>query len=132
VPVKLLNLQIDQGTSFTATFAWIGGQQGVNPAGTTGVALFRQLPTDTPLVQVTTTPGANGGIVYLPAIPNFPWVPYPDATPVLITIYPIQVQLTTAGVVLLDVSYCQWSCILTWPDGTAMATVTGSVEIDSV
>jgi hypothetical protein len=132
MPVQLLNLELDQAASFTASFAWISGGQGVDVTGTTATAVFRQLATDPPLVTVSTTPNANGSITYLPAIPNFPWVPRPDAEPVLITLYPIQLQLTLAGVALIDVAYCQWKCTITWPSGTAIVIASGSVEVDSV
>lgn len=132
MPVKVINLQIDQAASFSATFAWIACGVGVNPAGTTALATFRQLPTDTPLVTVSTTPSANGSVSYLPMIPNFPWVPAPDLDPVLVTLYPIQVALTLAGVALINVAYCQWKTALTWPDGTCIVLVSGSVELPIV
>jgi hypothetical protein len=137
VPVAEIDLAIDQNASFTiGPQVWIGGGQGVNITGSVPTATFRQLPTDAPLVTLTSTVSAFGVITYLPPVLDYPYLPpslaeTPD-TPNLITLWPWTVQLTLAGVQALPYPACRWKFNMTWPDGTSIDVVHGNVTLESV
>ena len=135
MPAAEITLQIDQQASFTAgPMAWIGGGQGVNLVTTTPTVTVRQKPTDPPIVTLTNVANASGQILYLPPVPNFPYLPpsadNEDNDPTLITLYPFQVSFTAAGIALLEpILYCRWKLNIAWPDGTSIDLIHGPVVI---
>lgn len=132
MPVKFCNLQIDQGASFTASWIWIGGGAGVNPAGTTALATFRQVPVDTPLL-VSTTPNVNGSAIsYLTPIVNYPYIAFGQTTPTLITVYPVQLFVALADVALMVFPISKWKLAVTWPSGTVIDLLAGDVEMVNI
>ena len=134
MPVIEFAQQIDRGRDFRASYCWVAGGVGVNFAGASLSALWRQRPVDAPLVQVSSVPSANGSIVVLPAIPvvlnGVFWGEVLENFQT--TANPVQVALTAAGAALLTVAYCQWSLTVTWPDGTQTDWMHGPVTIESV
>ena len=133
MPVKFCDLQIDQGASFTASWIWIGGGQGVNPAGTTALAIFRQVPTDTPLLSVSTTASANGSVItYLPAVTNYPYIAFGQPSPILITVYPVQLFIALADVAALVYPIAKWKFAFTWPTGIVIDWLAGDVEVVNI
>ena len=130
-------LWLYQGTSFAGSWAWIDNNAGVNPASAVASVIFRQQPGDTPLAAFGTTSTAQGSVVYLPPVLNFPWLPPQlDAAgdpPTLITLYPFTVSLTAPGLsAVAAVSYCQWSFQLTWPDGSVTPLIDAPVYVQGV
>jgi hypothetical protein len=137
VPVAELDLAIDQNASFTAgPLVWIGNGEGVDITGTTATVICRQSPTDAPLVTLTNVASSLGVITYLPAVPNFPYLPpwqrAEGAQPSLITLWPFTIEWTLLGVQAMAVPYCRWSYTLTWPDGTAIMILSGAVTLNQV
>jgi hypothetical protein len=152
VPIAQVSLKVDQGQSLNAgPFCWVGGGACVDFRGTSPLAIFRQRPTDSPLVQLTGSPSALGQVVFGAPIPNFPiavsdglivlgaLIPnFPiaasEATPsqILVTLYPVFVYLTPLGVSYLVFPYCKWSLSFAWPSGQSFQLVAGDVEVSSV
>lgn len=129
-------LTLAQGSSLAGTWCWIVQCAGVDPASCVASAVFRQLPTDAPLLTVTSAASSLGQITYQAAIPNFPYLPpsldEAGLAPVPITVYPFKLAITAAGMALLNVPYCQWSLDLTWPDSTVTQIMRGEVFVSSV
>ena len=137
-PAAELNLTVDQGASFyLGPLAWIFAGNSFNPASTTSSAVFRQVATDTPLVSVTTSPSSSGQIIYGAAIPNFSYFPpelagEANQVPVLLTLYPISVSITAAGVAGLIYPFCKWKLNMVWPDATSVDMAHGAVQVNNI
>lgn len=135
MPVRQVDLAIDAGASFAAgPFLWIAGNAGVDLTGTTRTVLFRQLPTDPPLLQLSSSSvpllPAVSGYQYLPT--SIEAVPNPPDPPVVITVYPFQLVLTLANVTAIaTVPYCAWSMTVGWPNGTSVVLMGGNVTVRS-
>lgn len=129
-------LWLYKGGSFAASWAWIDQGVGVPVSTATMSAVFRQVPSDTPLAQVGTTSTAQGSITFLSPVPNFPYLPdslaQAGSNPSVITLYPFEMSLTSSGVSgIAAVSYCQWALQINWPDGTVTELLQGPVYIQS-
>lgn len=134
MPVVEATLQLDQGTAPTWSLCWVGGYQGVNLAGTTPTVVFRQVPTDAPLVTMTNVPNANGSVItYAAPLVNVPvWVPSIDAE-VTMTLYPVVFSMTVADMALLVFPFMRAKFNVLWPvSGISIDVVHWEVEVDSV
>lgn len=132
MPVIQQDLQLDQGSSITFPVVWISGGVGVNPAGTIPNAIFRQLPTDNPLLVLTNLPGIYGVISYAAPIPNYTFFDTMSGTVITTTVYPINITISTTGMALLVYPVMRWRLSLAWPDGTVTVLDGGEVNVDSI
>ena len=110
------------------------GVVSVNPFGSTASAVFRQSPTDLPLLTISTMPSPVGSIQYLPAVPNYPYLPPDfdeDSSPIVLTLFPIAISITPLGAALLIYPFAFWEMDLTWPDTSAFPFVAGFVTVQA-
>lgn len=149
MPVTEATLRLDQGTTPTWSLCWIAGGVSVNPTGATPTCLFRQTPTDAPLVEFTNIANANGSVItYAAAVPNSPIVVRGGtfiASPTIgevyvagdqilyLTLYPIVMAMSAADMELLTFPYMQAKLNLNWASqGVSMDVVHWQVEISNV
>lgn len=105
----------------------------MNLAGTTPTVVFRQVPTDAPLVTMTNVPNANGSVItYAAPLANVPvWVPSIDAE-VTMTLYPVVFSMTAADMALLVFPFMRAKFNVLWASGISIDVVHWEVEVDSV
>jgi hypothetical protein len=129
--LRTVNLRLNTGASYECAFAWIADSNGVDPSTSTPTATFRQTATDPPIFTLTNVSTANGIITFLSPITNFEWVPTGQTEAVLVTLYPVQLSLTVAGVAALY-AFQRYSLIFDYPDGTAFPFLEGQVTVGGV
>jgi hypothetical protein len=133
VPVQEINLNPDQGASFSFPVIWISGGVGVNPAGTTPTVVIRQLPVDTPLLTFGSTATAGGSIVtYQAPIANYTLFDAASSSVISTTVYPILVTIGAADMAALAFPVSRWKLTLAFVDGSKTVIAAGEVDVNSV
>jgi hypothetical protein len=129
--ITALALRLFVGTSFTGAIAAVAGNAGFDPTASSPIATFRQVASDTPIVQLTSTLSPYGSVTFLTPVPNYPYLPFGQTSPILVTLYPVQVYLTVAAVAAMP-AYLQWSLIFDYGDGNVFPFIESEVTVSGV